>query len=92
MRVIEVAAFGGPEVLTVTEAPDPSPGPGEALVEVAAADVLWVETMIRRGHGGTYFPVVPPYRPGVGVAGTVGAVGSGVDRHLDHPHVALRRS
>ncbi|RKN40700.1 NADPH:quinone reductase [Micromonospora endolithica] len=80
MRVIEVATFGGPEVLTVSEAPDPVPGPEEALVEVAAADVLWVETMIRRGHGGPYFPVVPPYRPGVGVAGTVGAVGAGVDR------------
>jgi NADPH2:quinone reductase len=90
MRVIEVAAFGGPEVLTVTEAPDPSPGPGEALVEVAAADVLWVETMIRRGHGGTYFPVVPPYRPGVGVAGTVGAVGSGVDRHWIGRRVVAR--
>ncbi|MGS2614973.1 zinc-binding dehydrogenase [Micromonospora sp. LZ34] len=79
MRVIEVTAFGGPEVLTPTEAPEPVPGPGELLVEVAAADVLWVETMIRRGQGGAYFPVRPPYRPGVGVAGTVAAVGAGVD-------------
>ncbi|MFD0788196.1 NADPH:quinone reductase, partial [Micromonospora azadirachtae] len=63
MRVIEVAAFGGPEVLTVTEAPDPAPGPGEVLVEVSVADVLWVETAIRRGAGGDHFPVVPPYRP-----------------------------
>ncbi|MEV1132205.1 zinc-binding dehydrogenase [Agromyces sp. NPDC049794] len=90
MRVIEVAAFGGPEVLTVAEAPDPGPGPGEARVEVAAADVLWVETMIRRGHGGPYFPVVPPYRPGVGVAGTVGAVGAGVDRQWIGRRVVTR--
>ncbi|MEH0982647.1 zinc-binding dehydrogenase [Micromonospora sp. CPCC 205556] len=79
MRLIEVTRFGGPEVLTLTEAAEPAPGPGEVLVEVAVADVLWVETMIRRGHGGAYFPVRPPYRPGVGVAGTVGAVGAGVD-------------
>ncbi|MGK5740937.1 zinc-binding dehydrogenase [Micromonospora sp. URMC 103] len=79
MRVVEVAAFGGPEVLTPVEAPGPSPGPGEILVEVAVADVLWVETAIRRGTAGEHFPVVPPYRPGVGVAGTVGAVGAGVD-------------
>ncbi|WBB68193.1 zinc-binding dehydrogenase [Micromonospora sp. WMMD812] len=79
MRVIEVGAFGGPEVLTLAEAPEPVPGAGELLVEVAAADVLWVETAIRRGAGGDHFPVVPPYRPGVGVAGTVGVVGPGVD-------------
>ncbi|MEV1333950.1 zinc-binding dehydrogenase [Micromonospora costi] len=79
MRVIEVAGFGGPEVLTPVEAPDPSPGRGEMVVEVVAADVLWVETAIRRGVAGAHFPVVPPYRPGVGVAGTVAAVGGGVD-------------
>ena len=79
MRVIEVARFGGPEVLRVVEAPDPVPGPGEVVVDVHAADVLWVETAIRRGNGGDYFPVRPPYRPGAGVAGTVAAVGYGVD-------------
>lgn len=79
MRVIEVTRFGGPEVLVVGEAPDPVPGRGEVVVDVAVADVLWVETLIRRGQGGAYFPVRPPYRPGVGVAGTVAATGDGVD-------------
>ncbi|MGW4948398.1 alcohol dehydrogenase catalytic domain-containing protein, partial [Actinoplanes sp. NPDC004185] len=79
MRVVEVARFGGPEVLVAVDAPDPVPGPGEVVVEVAAADVLWVETMIRQGQGGDYFPVRPPYRPGCGVAGTVALVGAGVD-------------
>ncbi|MCA2219184.1 zinc-binding dehydrogenase [Jidongwangia harbinensis] len=78
MRVVEVARFGAPEVLTVVEAPDPVPGPGEVVVDVVAAEVLWVETMIRSGNGGPYFPVQPPYRPGAGVAGTVTAAGAGV--------------
>ena len=80
MRIVEVGEFGGPEVLTVVEAPDPEPGPGEAVVEVTAAEVLWVEIMIRGGHGGDHFPVRPPYRPGPGVAGIVAEVGEGVDR------------
>ncbi len=79
MRVVEVRRFGGPEVLTVVVAPDPVPEAGEVVVDVHAADVLWVETAIRRGQGGGYFPVRPPYRPGVGVAGTVSGVGAGVD-------------
>ncbi len=79
MRVVEVSRFGGPEVLVLGEAPDPVPGPGEVVIDVAFADVLWVETMIRSGDGGEYFPMQPPYRPGVGVAGTITATGSGVD-------------
>jgi NADPH2:quinone reductase len=79
MRVVEVAQFGGPEVLVMGEAPDPVPGTGEVVIDAAVADVLWMETLIRRGMGGQYFPVRPPYRPGVGVAGTVSVVGDGVD-------------
>lgn len=80
MRVIEVVRFGGPEVLVPTDAPEPVPDRGDVVIAVAVADVLWVETMIRRGDGGAYFPVQPPYRAGVGVAGTVSAAGVGVDR------------
>jgi NADPH2:quinone reductase len=79
MRVVEVARFGGPAVLVAGKAPDPVPGPGEVVIDVAVADVLWVETLIRSGKGGQYFPVQPPYRPGVGVAGTVSVIGDGVD-------------
>ncbi|MDW5330326.1 zinc-binding dehydrogenase [Plantactinospora sp. KLBMP9567] len=81
MRAIEVPRFGGPEVLVPVEVPEPVPGAGEVVVEVAAADTLWVETMVRSGRGGAVFPVRPPYRPGVGVAGTVTAVGRGVGTH-----------
>ncbi|MDT7695666.1 MAG: NADPH:quinone reductase [Pseudonocardiales bacterium] len=74
-----VTRFGAPEVLVTREVPDPVAGPGEAVIAVVAADVLWVETMIRRTGGGEYFDVTPPYVPGNAVAGRVQAVGDGVD-------------
>lgn len=79
MRVVLVTAFGGPEVLVLTTVPDTDAGPDQVVVDVAVAGVLSVDTMIRSGHGGDYFPVQPPYVPGVGVAGQVSAVGEGVD-------------
>ncbi|WP_274560101.1 zinc-binding dehydrogenase [Streptomyces spiramyceticus] len=78
MRAIQVTEFGGPEVLVATELPDPVAGPGEVVVGVAVADTLYVETQIRSGWG-EYFDVTPPYVPGGGAAGTVLAVGEGVD-------------
>ncbi|MGQ0576899.1 MAG: zinc-binding dehydrogenase [Pseudonocardia sp.] len=82
MWVTRVERFGGPEVLVAAEVPDPVAGPGEAVVDVAAADVLWVETMIRSGHGRPYFTQTPPYVPGGGVAGRVVSVGDGADDGL----------
>lgn len=79
MRTVVVSEFGGPERLVPTEVPDPEVGPGEVLIDVAAIDVLWVETMIRSGAGGTYFGVTPPYVPGNAVAGRVRLVGAGVE-------------
>jgi NADPH:quinone reductase len=51
-----VREWGPPEVLERVEVADPSPGPGEVRVDVAAADVLWVETAVRRGEGQDWFP------------------------------------
>jgi NADPH2:quinone reductase len=79
VRVVEVAEFGGPEVLKVKEIPDVEPGKGQVAIEVAAAGVLSVDAMIRRGLGGDYFPVKPPYVPGAGVSGVVVSVGDDVD-------------
>ena len=81
MRAIQVAAFGGPEVLVpVTLAGPPVPArPGEAVIAVSVADVLFLDTMIRSGRFGARFPVTPPYVPGNGVAGEVIAAGDGVD-------------
>jgi NADPH:quinone reductase len=79
MLAAVVTRFGGPEAMTTQEIPDPVAGPGEVVLEAVAADVLWVETAIRRGHAREHFDHRPPYVPGNGVAGRVGAVGEGVD-------------
>ena len=79
MRVARVERFGGPEVLVTAEMPDPVPGRAQVVVAVTAADVLFVETVVRRGEGGGYFPVKPPYVPGGAVAGQVISVAKGVE-------------
>jgi NADPH:quinone reductase len=78
MRAIQVDRYGGPEVLKVAGVADPSAGPGQVVVEVAAADVLFLDCQVRGGWG-EMFGVVPPYVPGNGVAGVVVSLGDGVD-------------
>lgn len=90
MRAIRVNRFGGPEVLEWTELADPVAGPGQAVVRVAAADVLLVEAKVRSGWGQEYFPVEFPYIPGGAVAGEVIAVGAGVDDGWVGRRVAAR--
>lgn len=75
MRAIHATQAGGPEVLSVVDLPDPQPGPGEVLAEVAAAGVNFIDTYQR---GGVY-PMPFPHVPGAEGAGTVIAVGDGVD-------------
>ncbi|MFK0247637.1 zinc-binding dehydrogenase [Amycolatopsis azurea] len=79
MRAIRVSRFGDPSVLEQSELPTPEPGAGELRVAVTAAGVGWLDTLIRRGDGPEVFAVEPPYVPGGAVAGTVDAVGAGVD-------------
>ncbi|MGB3440010.1 MAG: zinc-binding dehydrogenase [Actinophytocola sp.] len=79
MRAVEVTKHGGPQVLAVREVPDPVAGAGQVVVEVAAVDVLFVDTRIRAGWGKEWFQVEPPYVPGNGVAGVVREIGADVD-------------
>jgi NADPH2:quinone reductase len=79
MQAAVVTRFGAPDVLIVTEVPEPLAGPGDVVIAVAVADVLWIETAIRQGNATDYFDMRPPYVPGNGVAGRVSAVGDGVD-------------
>ena len=77
MKAIRIHEFGGPEVLKLEEAPDPSPGPGQVVVRLHATGVNPVDTYIREGR----HAVKPslPYTPGTDGAGTVEAVGEGVE-------------
>jgi NADPH2:quinone reductase len=59
-QVAEVRRFGGPEVLTTAKVPDLAAGAGQALISVAAADVVFVDTLIRSGRAAEWFPVTPP--------------------------------
>lgn len=73
MRAIQVTQTGGPEVLRLTELSDPEPGPGQLLVELAAAGVNYLDTYHRSGA----YPMPLPFIPGSEGAGTVTAVGPG---------------
>ena len=66
---------GGPDVLELAEAGRPVPGPGQLLIKVAAAGVNFIDTYQR---GGMY-QVPFPFTPGSEAAGTVEAVGEGVE-------------
>jgi NADPH2:quinone reductase len=75
-RVLGViaAALGGPEVLRVTELPEPEAQPGQVVVRIRAvcvhpADVAATTGVIPRG------PVMPPFLPGWDIAGEVASVG-----------------
>ncbi|SDR33498.1 quinone oxidoreductase family protein [Thermostaphylospora chromogena] len=74
MRAVVVSATGGPEVLEYTERPDPAPGSGEVLVEVAAAGVNFIDTYHREGR----YPLPLPFVIGLEGAGRVIEVGDGV--------------
>jgi putative PIG3 family NAD(P)H quinone oxidoreductase len=76
MRVIEIAAPGGPEQLRLARRPVPKPGPGEVLIKVAAAGINRPDIVQRQGH----YPPPPGASdlPGMEVAGTVAELGPGV--------------
>lgn len=77
MRQIWIPRAGGPDVLTVREAPDPEPAAGEVRVAVEAAGVNFADVQARMGN----YPDAPPFPCVVGyeVAGVVDKVGAGVD-------------
>jgi putative PIG3 family NAD(P)H quinone oxidoreductase len=76
MRAITVSGAGGPEVLQWAEVPDPQPGAGEVVVEVAASAVNRADLLQRQGR---YAPPegASPYL-GLECSGTITALGDGV--------------
>ncbi len=75
MKAVQIREPGGPDVLEVTERPDPVPGPGELLVSVRAAGVNRPDCLQRQGA----YPPPPGASdiPGLEIAGEVVAVGEG---------------
>ncbi|MFD7591771.1 NADP-dependent oxidoreductase [Kitasatospora sp. NPDC059812] len=75
MKAVTVTRSGGPEVLRVTEVPDPEPGPGEVRVRVFAAGVQPVDLAIREGFRPPGAVVEPPFVLGNEFAGVVDRLG-----------------
>jgi putative PIG3 family NAD(P)H quinone oxidoreductase len=76
MRQVHFEGHGGPDVIRIGEAPVPEPGPGQVLIEVAAAGVNRPDCLQREG-------IYPPPAgesgiPGLEIAGRVVARGEGV--------------
>lgn len=77
MKAIRVHRFGGPEVLTLEDVPNPTPKADEVVVRVKAAGVNPYDTYMRAGNYGGNNPSLP-YTPGSDAAGIVEAAGPGV--------------
>jgi NADPH2:quinone reductase len=75
MKAIRVHAHGGPEALVLEDVPDPRPSTGEVLVRMEATGINFIEVYQRKGQ----YSMTLPYTPGTEGAGTVVAVGDGVD-------------
>ena len=78
MRAASYESFGGAEVLTVGERPDPPVGPDTVLVRARATSVNPVDWKIREGYLQGAYPHHLPIIPGWDVAGVVEAVGPAV--------------
>lgn len=80
MRAAIATRFGAPDVIEVSEIPDPIPGSGEISIDVTHAAVGLVDVFIRQGlYKDRAGLPQPPYVPGLEVAGTVRELGDGVD-------------
>ena len=77
MRRVTLSRYGGPEVLTMADAPEPEAGPGELLVRVRAAGINRADCLQRAGT----YPMPPGLGnvPGLEISGEVVDAGTGVE-------------
>ncbi len=75
MKAVQITEYGGPEVLKYVDLPDPSAGPGQAVVEIQAVGVNFTDIYSRMGVN----PPGLPWVAGVEGAGVVREVGPEVD-------------
>jgi NADPH2:quinone reductase len=75
VRAVICSQLGPPSSLTIGTMPDPVPGPGQVLIDVAAAGVNYVDALFVQGR----YQIKPPlpFVPGSEVAGTVAVLGPG---------------
>jgi NADPH:quinone reductase-like Zn-dependent oxidoreductase len=78
MRAWLLSRSGGPDVLRLTEVPDPEPAPGQVRVRVEAIGINYAEVLSRKGLYG--WAPKRPYVPGMEAVGTVAALGPGATR------------
>ena len=90
MKRLVCTSFDPTEGLTVESAPDPTPGPDEVLIEIAAANVAFVDRLIVRGR----YQVRPPFpfTPGVVAAGEVISPGERVTHLVPGTRVVVLKS
>ena len=80
MKAVRIHDYGGPEVLRYEDAPRPTPGPGEVLIQVRAAGVNPVDWKIREGYLKQRVKHSLPLILGWDLSGVVEATGPGVTR------------
>jgi NADPH:quinone reductase-like Zn-dependent oxidoreductase len=78
MKAVRIHSYGGPEVLSYEDAPQPTAGPGEVLIRVHATSVNPFDIAARNGYLHSYFSYALPLVLGTDVSGTVEEVGEGV--------------
>jgi len=78
MKAVRFNEYGGADVLTVAEVPQPEPGPGQVLVKVKAAGINPGEAKIRDGLLHERWPATFPSGQGSDLAGVVEGLGAGV--------------
>lgn len=79
MRVYRLHGYGSDERLRLETAPIPEPGAGYVRIRIHAASVNPIDWKIRSGLLKELYPVTLPYIPGRDVAGTIDAIGPGVE-------------
>src|SRR3954451_11423442 len=79
MKAVRFHEHGDSDVLRYEDVEQPVPGAGEVRLRVAATSFNPVDGGIRGGYLQGPFPVTLPHTPGIDVAGTVEALGDGVE-------------
>jgi NADPH2:quinone reductase len=85
MKAVEIAGYGDVDQLRLVERPRPEPGPGQVLIAIEAAGVIFADTLLRREA--YVFQPTFPYVPGREVAGRIVATGQGVTDYAEGERV-----